>query len=146
MSWSPWGPSPWCSWATWMPDAIPAVVRGWAEGAVAILFVTAIVGMTGGVFSPFAAGYFLIVGAAGLSRDALATVTVAFVSAFAAAAVDLTVRPRAEGWSTSVMPAVAFLGVALVLLAATVATAGREHAPRTPPSDWLASTRSPGCG
>lgn len=110
-----------------VPDAIPSTVRGWAEATVAILLVTAIVGLTGGVVSPFVAGYFLIVGAAGMSRDTLATVAVALVSAFAAAAVDLLVWPRTEGWSTSVLPAVAFLGIALVLLAAIVATAAREH-------------------
>ncbi len=68
-----------------VPDTVPSLVRGWAEGLVAILLVTAITGLTGGLLSPFAAGFFLIVGAGAMSRDSLAPISVATVSALAAA-------------------------------------------------------------
>jgi diguanylate cyclase (GGDEF)-like protein len=108
-------------------DLIPATARGWIEGAVAIVLVTAITGVTGGVHSPFAAGYVLIVGAAAMSRDALAPVAVALVSALAAAAVDLLVWPSPDGLSVHIGAAVVFLGVMLLLLAAIVSVAIREH-------------------
>jgi diguanylate cyclase (GGDEF)-like protein len=108
-------------------DRVPAPYRGWAEGAAAIVLVTAITGVTGGVLSPFAAGYFLIVGAAALSRDTVAPVTVATISALAAAAVDLFVWPQATPVPVSVIAAVAFLGVALLLMAVIVTVASREH-------------------
>lgn len=108
-------------------DLIPTAIRGWIEAAIAIVVVTAITGVTGGVLSPFAAGYFLIVAAAALSRDTFAPVLVALVSALAAGAVDLLVWPSRDGLPTSVVIAVAFLGVALLLLAAIVAVASREY-------------------
>jgi diguanylate cyclase (GGDEF)-like protein len=108
-------------------DRVPSIVRGWAEATVAIVLVTAITGLTGGILSPFAAGYFLIVGAAGLSREVAAPLVVALVSAFAVAAVDLAVWPHAGGLSTSVVAAVAFLGTSLLLVATIVALTVREH-------------------
>lgn len=108
-------------------DLIPTIVHGWIEAAVAIGLVTAITGVTGGVLSPFAAGYFLIVGAAALSRDTLAPLAVALVSALAAAAVGLLVWPTRDGVPLSILAAVSFQAVALLLLAAIVAVASREH-------------------
>ncbi|MFN8518601.1 MAG: GGDEF domain-containing protein [Chloroflexota bacterium] len=108
-------------------DRVPALVRGWAEGTIAIVLVTAITGLTGGILSPFAAGYFLIVGAAALSRDPLAPLAMALVSALAAAAVDLAVWPRTGELWPAVVAAVAFLGVTLLLVATIVAVAVREH-------------------
>ncbi|MET0771888.1 MAG: GGDEF domain-containing protein [Candidatus Limnocylindrales bacterium] len=110
-----------------LADLVPATVLGWVEGTVAIVLVTAITGVTGGLLSPFAAGYFLIVGAAALSRDTMAPVAVALVSALAAAAVDLLVWPRPTVLPMSIIAAVAFLGVAMLLLAVIVTVASREH-------------------
>ncbi len=110
-----------------LPSAVPSFVRGWAEAAIAIILVTAITGLTGGVESPFAAGYFLIVGAAAMSRDPGAPVWVALASAFSVAAVDMLVAPDQSGIRAEVVAAVVFLGVALLLLATIVAVAGREH-------------------
>jgi diguanylate cyclase (GGDEF)-like protein len=108
-------------------ELIPAPVHGWIEAAIAIVLVTAITAVTGGVLSPFAAGYFLIVAAAALSRDTLAPVIVALVCAFAAAAVDLLVWPSRDSVPVSVVIAVGFLGAVLLLLSAIVSVASREH-------------------
>jgi diguanylate cyclase (GGDEF)-like protein len=110
-----------------LPASVPAPVRGWAEGAVAIVLVTAITALTGGIASPFAAGWFLIVGAAALARDPLAPLSVGLVVAFAAAAVDILVAPDGSGISAPVIAGIAFLAVALLLLATVTAIAGREH-------------------
>jgi diguanylate cyclase (GGDEF)-like protein len=108
-------------------DLIPAPVRGWLECAIAIVLVTAITGVTGGVLSPFAAGYFLIVGAAAMSRDTFAPIIVGLVSALFAAAVDLVAWPGRDSLPISIAAAVIFQGVVLMLLAAIVAVASREY-------------------
>jgi len=110
-----------------VPDRVPAMVRGWAEAGVAIVLVTAITGLTGGVLSPFAVGFFLIVGAAAMSRDSLAPILVAVVSALSVWAVDVLVWPRTGDMSPAVVAAILFLGLALLLLATIVAVASREH-------------------
>jgi len=126
-----------------VPDTVPSLVRGWAEGLVAILLVTAITGLTGGLLSPFAAGFFLIVGAGAMSRDSLAPISVATVSALAAAAVDLLVWPRtADGIPVSVLAAVGFLAASLVLLGIIMAVVTRStDVPRTTRCVWPVSTR-----
>jgi diguanylate cyclase (GGDEF)-like protein len=111
-----------------VPDSVPAAVRGWAEGAVAIVLVSAIVGLTDGVTSPFATGYLLIVGAAALSRDPLAPVFVALTAAFSAGAVDLVVASRGgQPLTAPVIAGVVMLAVGLLLLATIVSVASREH-------------------
>ena len=44
-----WARSPWSSSRTSPPTASPAAVRGWIEGAVALVLVTVLTGVTGGV-------------------------------------------------------------------------------------------------
>lgn len=109
-----------------LPSWVPEGLRGWAQAVAAIIVLTILVGLTDGLESPFMAGFFLLVGAAALSRDGMAPIVLALVAASSAAAVGLLVaNERALQGAT--LSAIAFQTLALLLLAAVSAVAGREQ-------------------
>ena len=100
--------------------------RGWASAALAITFLTALTGLTGGLASPFTAGFFLVVGAAALSRDGLTAIVLALVASLAAGAAAL-VAASDRAFERDILVGITFQAVALVLLAVIGAVASREQ-------------------
>lgn len=111
-------------------DLLPARLLGRAryglEGLVAIGFVTALIGLTGGLDSPFFFGYYLVVAAAALIASDRATLAVALVSVGA----YLTTVAVMSGFAlptTAQTTSVAFNLVALSLLSYLTVVVVREQ-------------------
>ncbi|OGN87779.1 MAG: hypothetical protein A2X23_07095 [Chloroflexi bacterium GWC2_73_18] len=111
-------------------DLLPARLLGRAryglEGLVAIGFVTALIGLTGGLDSPFFFGYYLVVAAAALIASDRATLAVALASVGA----YLTTVAVMSGFAlptTAQTTSVAFNLVALSLLSYLTVVVVREQ-------------------
>ncbi len=110
-----------------LPGRVPASIRGWLEAASAVGFLAVLVGLSGGLASPFVVGFFLLVGAAALSREGAAPVVLALVSAAAYGVVALLVNVGAGRRDSEVIALIAFQTLMLVLLAFLGMAAGREQ-------------------
>lgn len=96
------------------------------EGVGAVVFVGVLMGLTGGVSSPFHVGLYLIVAGTALSIEGLAPLVIALTAVVTMTVVSLVVSAasllQAEGLAW-----VAFNAVALVLLADIATAAGRAQ-------------------
>ena len=101
-------------------------LRYWVQAVVAIGFMTLLVGMSGGLSSPFLPGFFLIVAGASLAIDGLAPVLLSLLAGLAYTFAGLLVaRP-----GTSLPTELVWLGfnlVTLALLAYLGTMTGREQ-------------------
>lgn len=113
-----------------MQDLLPASVLGraryWIEAAAAIGFMAVLVGLSGGLSSPFLPGFFLIVAGASLAIDGAAPILLAVLAGLSYGFVGILVAGP-----TAIMPTqLAWLGfniVALALLAYLATVAGLEQ-------------------
>ena len=111
-------------------DVLPAAALGrWrlpVEATVVLLFLTALIVMTGGQNSPYFFGYILLVGAAGLSTSELGGVSLAIVSSVAYL-VAVILASGLQPLPAEDMGIVAFnlISIALVMFVASVI--GREQ-------------------
>lgn len=112
-----------------MQDLLPAGALGqlryWFEALAAILALAVLLGLTGGLTSPFFVGFFLVVGGASLSVEGGAPLALAALAGLAYAIVALLVAPNGIG-----VGGLAWIGfnlVALALLAYIASVAGREQ-------------------
>ncbi|MFV2063576.1 MAG: diguanylate cyclase, partial [Chloroflexota bacterium] len=107
----------------------PAAMGSWrrpAEGVGAIVYLGLLMGLTGGVGSPFFVGFFLVVAGTALSTEGLAPLLVAVVAAATMAVVgvvasfDAALEPQGLAW-------IGFNAVALILLADVATAAARAQ-------------------
>jgi len=113
-----------------MQDLLPASVLGraryWIEAGAALAFMAVLVGLSGGLSSPFLPGFFLIVAGASLAIDGMAPILLAVLAGLSYGLVGVLVAGP-----TAIMPTqLAWLGfnvVALALLAYLATVAGREQ-------------------
>ena len=108
-----------------IPDRMRAA-RQVVQVVIAILVVTALVLVSGGVSSPFVAGYFLIVGGAALSADDSAP-TLLSIGASLAYVLVAALAPGVAPIGPSTIAWAAFNVVALALLAYIATVAGRQQ-------------------
>ncbi len=109
-----------------LPAALLGRGRRLVQVSGAIGVVTALVVMTGGVGSPFVAGYFVIVAAAALSSEDVAPAVVSIFASLAYLLVALIV-PTPEGMDAAVVAGVIFRVVALALLAYIATVVGGQQ-------------------
>ena len=127
-----------------MQDLLPTgslgSARQWLEASFAVGFMTVLIGLTGGLDSPFFLGFFLLVAGAALSLEDIAPVLLALLAGACYIIVCLLVAAAdigAHGFTW-----LAFNLVALALLAFIATVAGREQRrARRRPSACRASTR-----
>ena len=116
-----------------MQDLLPARVLGrgryWIEGVFAVTFLAVLMGLTGGLRSPFLLGYFLLIGGAVLSVEGLAPVLLALFAATAYALVSVLVADASgvDMTSPESLALVAFNIASLGLLAFIATVTGREQ-------------------
>ena len=109
-----------------LPGSIPEGVRNWVEAGAALAFLTVLTGLSGGLQSPFVVGFFLVVGAASLSRDGLAPLVLALIAGLSYGAMGLLVGPWSKDLRTD-LALIAFESTTLLLLAFIGTVAGREQ-------------------
>ena len=109
-----------------LPESIPAAIRHWIEAGAALGFLTVLTGLSDGLASPFFVGFFLVVGAAALSRDGLAPLALALVAGLSYGVVGLLVASGSR-IDEGVLALIGFQMVILVLLAFIGTVAGREQ-------------------
>jgi diguanylate cyclase (GGDEF)-like protein len=111
-------------------DLLPAAVLGraryWIEAAAAIAFMGLLTGLSGGLSSPFFAGFFLIVAGSTLANNGLAPALLAVLSGVAYGLAGLVVA-GSTGLTTTALTSSAFNLVALALLAYLATVTGREQ-------------------
>lgn len=100
--------------------------RHWVEALVAVAFVTALIGLTGGLMSPFVIGLFLVVAGASLSLDDAAPLLIALLAAGAYALVGIAVETP-EQLTVAVLMHLVFAVISLGLLAYLASVVGREQ-------------------
>ncbi len=109
-----------------LPESVLGRSRYWIEAGAAIAFMAVLVGLSGGLSSPFLPGFFLIVAGASLAIDGVAPILLAILAGLSYGLVGVLVAGP-----TSIMPTtLAWLGfnlVALALLAYLATVAGREQ-------------------
>jgi diguanylate cyclase (GGDEF)-like protein len=109
-----------------VPEGSLGRARYWLEAAFAIGFLTVLVGLTGGLHSPFFLGFFLLVAGASLSVEGSAPVLLALVAGAAYAFMSGWVA-WIEGIDTLAVTWLVFNLVALGLLAYIASAAGNEQ-------------------
>jgi diguanylate cyclase (GGDEF)-like protein len=109
-----------------LPPARLGRSRQILQVGVAMVVVTMLVALTGGVRSPFVAGYFLIVAAAALSSDDVAPTVLAVLSSLAYLVVAAVV-PASSGMDAATVAWAVFNVAALALLAYIATVAGRQQ-------------------
>ncbi len=113
-----------------LPSGMAGRTRFWVEAAGAIALLTVLVGLTGGLESPFFVGYFLLVGGAALVGEGLGPVALALCAAAAYAVMGVIEGLTVHGTSALDAKAFAWIGfnvVALLLLAYVGTVAGRAQ-------------------
>lgn len=109
-----------------LPPARLGRSRQVIQVGVALVAVTMLVALTGGVGSPFVAGYFLIVAAAALSSEDVAPTTLATFASLAYLLVAVAV-PAPNGLGVAAVAWAVFNVAALALLAYIATVAGRQQ-------------------
>ncbi|MFN8622938.1 MAG: diguanylate cyclase [Chloroflexota bacterium] len=105
-----------------LPASLSARSRYWIETIGAVAFLTVLVGLTGGLRSPFVVGFFLLIGGASLAGEGMGPIALALASAAAYTLVSAIWTPPPIG-----VPEGAWIGftvVALLLLAYVGTVAG----------------------
>jgi len=113
-----------------LPSGLAGRTRFWLEAAGAVVLLTILVGLTGGLESPFFVGYFLLVGGASLVGEGLGPIALALGAAVAYAVVGVIVALAVDGvdaLDAKVLAWVGFNVVALLLLAYVGTVAGRAQ-------------------
>jgi len=113
-----------------LPSGMAGRTRFWLEAAGALALLTVLVGLTGGLESPFFLGYLLLVGGAALAGEGLGPIALALCAAAAYAVVGVIVGVASDGADALDGTAFAWIGfnvVALLLLAYVGTVAGRAQ-------------------
>jgi diguanylate cyclase (GGDEF)-like protein len=100
--------------------------RRWLEAVASVAFVAILVGLTGGLRSPFFPGFFLVVGGASLSLEEAAPLLLALLAAGGYAVVGIAVAPL-DQVDASTLVWLGFNVATLVLLAYLASVVGREQ-------------------
>ncbi len=109
-----------------LPRSVGAVARYWTGAIGTVLFLALLTGLTGGASSPFAIGWFLLVGGAALGARGASPIAIALVSSAAWVLVS-AIAGVIGGIDAIAAGQLALCVVGLLLLAYVGTVAGREQ-------------------